>query len=127
MYGKILSIPDSLIYRYFELASDEEQITLPELRKLCVESPRDAKHRLALSITRFYHGIEASEKAREHFERTVIRKEVPEAVASFKPDGDGQNWASKPFDLVWLNPIQRCGSQTCAAGSCEYRRTASYR
>ncbi|MYF64217.1 MAG: tyrosine--tRNA ligase [Rhodothermaceae bacterium] len=90
MYGKILSIPDTLIYRYFELASDEETDALPELHKLCVENPRDAKHRLALSITRFYHGIEAAEKAREHFERTVIRKEVPEEVASFKPEGDGQ-------------------------------------
>ena len=90
MYGKILSIPDTLIYRYFELASDEETEALPELHKLCVENPRDAKHRLALSITRFYHGIEAAEKAREHFERTVIRKEVPKEVASFKPEGDGQ-------------------------------------
>ena len=90
MYGKILSIPDTLIYRYFELASDEETDALPELHKLCVENPRDAKHRLALSITRFYHGIEAAEKAREHFERTVIRKEVPKQVASFKPEGDGQ-------------------------------------
>ena len=90
MYGKILSIPDTLIYRYFELASDEETDALPELHKLCVENPRDAKHRLALSITRFYHGIEAAEKAREHFERTVIRKEVPKEVASFKPEGDGQ-------------------------------------
>lgn len=90
MYGKILSIPDTLIYRYFELASDEETDALPELHKLCVENPRDAKHRLALSITRFYHGIEAARKAREHFERTVIRKEVPKDVASFKPEGDGQ-------------------------------------
>jgi len=90
MYGKILSIPDTLIYRYFELASDEETDALPELHKLCIENPRDAKHRLALSITRFYHGIEAAEKAREHFERTVIRKEVPKKVASFKPEGDGQ-------------------------------------
>ena len=90
MYGKILSIPDTLIYRYFELASDEETDALPELHKLCVENPRDAKHRLALSITRFYHGIEAADKAREHFERTVIRKEVPEEVASFKPEGDGR-------------------------------------
>ncbi|MXW84262.1 MAG: tyrosine--tRNA ligase [Rhodothermaceae bacterium] len=90
MYGKILSIPDTLIYRYFELASDEETDALPELHKLCAKNPRDAKHRLALSITRFYHGIEAAEKAREHFERTVIRKEVPKEVASFKPEGDGQ-------------------------------------
>ena len=90
MYGKILSIPDTLIFRYFELASDEETDVLPQLHKLCAENPRDAKHRLALSITRFYHGIEAAEKAREHFERTVIRKEVPEEVASFKPEGDGQ-------------------------------------
>ncbi len=90
MYGKILSIPDTLTYRYFELASDEETRALPELRKLCVENPRDAKHRLALSITRFYHGAEAAGKAREHFERTVIQKEVPEDVPSFRPGGDGQ-------------------------------------
>ena len=89
MYGKVLSIPDTLIYRYFELASDEETSDLPELRKLCKETPRDAKHRLALSITRLYHGSERAKEAREHFERTVIRKEIPEDVPSFKPETNG--------------------------------------
>ncbi len=89
MYGKILSIPDTLIYRYFELASDEETGELPALRKLCEEAPRDAKHRLALSVTRLYHGAEQAKQAREHFERTVIRKETPEDVPSFKPDSNG--------------------------------------
>jgi len=89
MYGKVLSIPDTLIYRYFELASDEETGKLPELRKLSREAPRDAKHQLALSITRLYHGAERAKDAGEYFERTVIRKQVPEDVPSFRPEVDG--------------------------------------
>lgn len=90
MYGKVLSIPDSLTYRYFELASDEETGDLPQLKRLCAEHPRDAKHRLAWSITRLYHGTEQAVKAREHFERTVIQKQTPDDVPSFIPKVEGE-------------------------------------
>ena len=86
MYGKILSIPDTLIYRYFELASDETVNELPALKKLSSEAPRDAKHRLAFSITRLYHGAKQAREASEYFERTVIRKEIPENIPSFRPE-----------------------------------------
>ncbi|MCY4170873.1 MAG: tyrosine--tRNA ligase [Bacteroidetes bacterium] len=89
MYGKVLSIPDSLIYRYFELASDEATTDLPMLQRLSSENPRDAKHRLALSITRLYHGANKAEEAREYFERTVIHKQVPDDIPSYKPEVDG--------------------------------------
>lgn len=89
MYGKVLSIPDTLIYRYFELASDEETKDLPVLKELSVTRPRDTKHRLALSITRLYHGSEQAAKAREHFEQTVIRKQMPDVIPSFTPEVDG--------------------------------------
>ena len=89
MYGKILSLPDSLIYRYFELASDEETSELPRLYQLSSESPRDAKHRLALSITRLYHGSDQASQARDHFERTIIAKQVPDDIPSFKPETQG--------------------------------------
>ncbi len=89
MYGKVLSIPDSLTYRYFELASDEDTRELPLLRTLCTDRPRDAKHRLALSITRLYHGTKGAEDARSHFERTVIRKQVPDQVPKFRPEAAG--------------------------------------
>ena len=90
MYGKILSIPDELTYRYFELASDEDTRSLPELADLCRTQPRDAKHRLALSIARLYHGASEAHAAQDQFERTIIRKELPEDVAEFRPRCDGQ-------------------------------------
>ncbi len=89
MYGKVLSIPDTLIYRYFELASDEDTHELPRLKTLCANHPRDAKHRLALSITRLYHGAHAAAEARTHFERTVIQKQIPDQVPTFQPETDG--------------------------------------
>ena len=85
MYGKVLSIPDRLIYRYFELASDAPTEDLPRLKAFAEENPRDAKHELALAIVRMYHGPEAAQAARTHFEQTVIRKEMPDDMPAFRP------------------------------------------
>ena len=85
MYGKVLSIPDRLIYRYFELASDAPTEDLPRLKAFAEENPRDAKHELALTIVRMYHGPEAAQAARVHFEQTVIRKEIPDEIPAFRP------------------------------------------
>lgn len=78
MYGKVLSIPDDLIYPWFELLSDVPVNELARYRKMAGEDPRNAKHELALVITRMYHGEEAALEARKHFEKTVIGDEVPE-------------------------------------------------
>ena len=48
MYGKTLSISDSLIYRYYELASDVETSQLPALKEYAEKDPRNAKHDLGL-------------------------------------------------------------------------------
>ena len=85
MYGKVLSIPDPLIYRYFELASDEATKDLPELKAVAASSPRDAKHRLAFSITRMYHDVESARQARQYFERTVIQKALPDDIPEYRP------------------------------------------
>ena len=78
MYGKVLSIPDDLIYSWFELVTDVPVDELPKLKKRAEEDPRDTKHELALAITRMYHGEKAAKEAREHFEQTVINKEIPD-------------------------------------------------
>lgn len=87
MYGKTLSIPDALIYRYFELATDVPTEQLPELARFAEENPRDAKHRLAHTIVRMYHGEAAADAARAHFERTVIRGEAPEDMPEVPVEG----------------------------------------
>ncbi|NGP77880.1 tyrosine--tRNA ligase [Balneolaceae bacterium YR4-1] len=78
MYGKVLSIPDDLIYSWFELVTDVPVDKLPKLKKRAEEDPRDTKHELALAITRMYHGEKAAKEARVHFEQTVINKEIPD-------------------------------------------------
>ncbi len=91
MYGKTLSIPDSLIYRYFVLATNVPTKDLERLEAFAREGPRDAKHELALTITAMYHGQEAARRARGHFEKTVVRGDAPDDVPVFSPtpDDDG--------------------------------------
>jgi tyrosyl-tRNA synthetase len=78
MYGKVLSIPDELIYRYYELVTDIATDKLPEIMERVTKDPRNTKHDLAFTITRMYHGEVAAKNARKHFERTVVNKEIPD-------------------------------------------------
>ena len=87
MYGKVLSIPDELIYRYFELVTDIATEDLPKIREQAKKDPRNTKHDLAFTITRMYHGAEQAKNARKYFERTVVKKEIPDDAPEieFKP------------------------------------------
>lgn len=83
MYGKSLSIPDELIYSYYELVSDVEIDELPALKEKAATDPRNAKHDLAYTIVRMYHGEDAAKSARQHFEQTVIKKQVPDDAPEY--------------------------------------------
>lgn len=88
MYGKTLSIPDDLIYTYFELATDTPTEQLQEVAAFARRDPRNAKHQLAWTIVRMYHGDAAAQAAREHFEKTIIQGGVPDDVPEFSPTPD---------------------------------------
>ena len=90
MYGKALSIPDDLIYPYFELLSDVPLEDLPKLKQKAIDDPRNTKHELAFTITRMYHDEEAAKQAREHFEKTVVNKETPEDIPEFTFDSGSE-------------------------------------
>ncbi|MCP9291276.1 tyrosine--tRNA ligase [Gracilimonas sediminicola] len=83
MYGKALSIPDNLIYTYYELVTDVETSQLPSIKEKIEKDPRNAKHDLAFTIVRMYHGEDAAKGAKTHFEQTVINKEVPDDAPEF--------------------------------------------
>jgi len=86
MYGKVLSIPDELIYPWFELVTDVPVDDLPAYKKRAEEDPRNTKHELAKVLTAMYHGEDAAAQAREHFEQTVINKEISEEAPTFTYD-----------------------------------------
>jgi len=96
MYGKLMSIPDTLIYTYFELVS---AVPLDRLQKVKAdlecgrENPRDLKHELALEITTLYHGKEAALEARAHFERVFVHRHRPEEIQEHRlPAGEEPVW-----------------------------------
>ena len=86
MYGKVLSIPDSLIYSWFELLSDVSVDELPKYKTKVKEDPRNTKHELALVITKMYHGEEKAKAARAHFEKTVVGNAIPDDAPTLKYD-----------------------------------------
>ncbi len=88
MYGKALSIPDELIYPYFELVTDMDHARLPEIRERVENDPRNTKHDLAWTITRMYHGSGKADAARAHFEKTVVQKDVPDEMPEFTFSSD---------------------------------------
>jgi tyrosyl-tRNA synthetase len=74
MFGKVMSIPDSLIARYFEICTT---VPLERVRQLLAGNPRDAKAELARTIVADYHGEAAAAQAAEEFTRVFSRRELP--------------------------------------------------
>ena len=72
MFGKIMSVSDELMYRYFEL------LTRQDLKKVKEMHPREAKANLAEEITATYHGREAARSARSNFDNVFAQKNLPE-------------------------------------------------
>lgn len=83
MYGKLLKVPDELIYTYFELISDVPVEDLPAIKEKAEKDPRNAKHDLALTITRMYYDTKTAQEAREYFEKTIIKKDIPDDIPEF--------------------------------------------
>ena len=92
MYGRVMSIPDSLMTEYFDLLRDASWEDLREWRSSGEDArgPLAVKHELALRIVARFHGDDAARDARAHFERVIQRKEVPDDVPERGlPLGDG--------------------------------------
>jgi tyrosyl-tRNA synthetase len=81
MFGKTMSIPDSMIYRYFELATSVTD--LDSIKTQLADSstnPRDLKVRLGQEIVRSFYGDDAAREAYERFTMMFVKKEVPDDI-----------------------------------------------
>lgn len=85
MYGKLMSIPDTLIIKYFSLLtdiSDEELKNIEE--RLKTENPRNIKMELAYTITNEYYNDEETKKAQDEFINVVQNKGIPEDIETYE-------------------------------------------
>lgn len=80
MFTKVMQIPDSLILKYFELATDIQPEELDRVKEELADggNPRDAKFLLAETITALYNGKEQAEAAGSFFREAFTNRRVPE-------------------------------------------------
>jgi tyrosyl-tRNA synthetase len=75
MYGKVMSISDAMMWRYYELLTD---VQLPEIEKMKREShPMEAKKDLARRIVTDFHSADAATKAGEDWAKQFQKREIP--------------------------------------------------
>ncbi|MCH8942721.1 MAG: tyrosine--tRNA ligase [Bacteroidetes bacterium] len=86
IYGRTLSIPDKLIYNYFELATDISKDELAEIKNQLEDgktNPRNLKRQLARTFVRMYYDELASKNAEDEFDKIFIKKDVPDEIPEF--------------------------------------------
>ncbi|HEU5394546.1 MAG TPA: tyrosine--tRNA ligase, partial [Candidatus Methylomirabilis sp.] len=116
MFGKLMSLPDSLLLRYYELTTPLPASEVEEIRRGLAGGslhPREAKVRLAKILVGLYHSPREAEEAAAEFDRIFRDREPPSDVPVYRPPEelieDGQAW------LVAL---------LAAAGACPSRSEA---
>lgn len=108
MFGKVMSIPDTSIINYFELATEVPMEEIESIREAIDSNsmnPRDAKVRLAREIVALYHGAEEAAKAEEYFVNTFSKGEIPEDIPTtlasiVDPQADGAKKYETVVDLI---------------------------
>lgn len=82
MFGKLMSIPDSIMWRYFELLSARPNADIEKLKQAVDDgkNPRDVKFELGIEIVATYHGAGAGELARDAFIKRFQQGQLPEDI-----------------------------------------------
>jgi len=89
IFGKTLSIPDTLIYTYFELAARISKTELNEIKYALDDpskNPRDIKRRLARNLVTQYYSPKDALQAEQAFDKVYVKKDIPEDIKEFTPD-----------------------------------------
>lgn len=85
MFGKLMSISDELMWRYYELLTDQSLKAIEALKAR--NEPMRAKMELARRIISDFHGKQAAEEAERHFDSVVRNKELPDEMPELRVDG----------------------------------------
>jgi tyrosyl-tRNA synthetase len=86
IYGKTMSIPDSILLQYYELLTNITGAELAEMKKQLEsgDNPMSLKKRLAFDLVKQFYSEKDAQAAQEHFEKTVQNKELPDKIQEFK-------------------------------------------
>lgn len=90
MFGKVMSVSDELMWRYFELLSFESLETIAQYKQAVAEgeNPRNIKIKLAMELVARFHSEEAAQKALQDFETRFSKNAIPDEMPEFSFDGE---------------------------------------
>jgi tyrosyl-tRNA synthetase len=97
IFGKLMSISDELMFRYYELLSDrtvDEIAALQEGIAMGDLHPKKVKMRLARELTARFHDADAAQKAEHNFEQVFKRHELPDEIPEYRLRAEDED--------VWL-------------------------
>jgi tyrosyl-tRNA synthetase len=87
IFGKLMSIPDSLMWSYYELVTDHSPADIAALRSEVAQGklhPMDAKMRLAQEVVADFHGSDGAKRAAENFQRVFRDRQAPEQLQEIR-------------------------------------------
>jgi tyrosyl-tRNA synthetase len=96
IFGKVMSMSDDLMWRYYELLTDLSVAEIMAMRESAARgerNPRDIKIELAKRLITDFHSSAAANAAAEEFERIFKRKEAPDEISTFEIETGGGPWA----------------------------------
>ncbi len=110
IFGKAMSIPDELIYPYFELATDITLEKLESIKKALAAqpdvNPMDIKKELGETLVDMYHPPGSGRTAREEFERVFSRKQLPDEIPEVTAEKI-EEWGLNPQKVYLVHLIAK--------------------
>ena len=88
MYGRMLSIPDTLIETYWRLLLPQHGEGIESMLARAASDPRETKRDLAREVVAQYYTADAATKAQEHFDRVIVQKQAPEDIPTIEFDAE---------------------------------------
>jgi len=111
MFGKLMSIPDELIWKYMKLTTGMKPAEIDSIKAEVEKgqmNPRDAKERLAIEVTGLYHGFDVAKKAAKEFRSIFAEGGLPDEIPVFKLKASqfkgGKAWIVELLVLTGLAP-----------------------
>lgn len=99
IFGKIMSVSDSLMFRYYELLSDRSMSEIEQIKERVINGilhPKAAKVQLAKEMVARFHSSAAAEEAEQNFDQVFARHEMPDEIEEITLTVDGNEiWIPK--------------------------------
>ncbi|MEM7609060.1 MAG: tyrosine--tRNA ligase [Myxococcota bacterium] len=107
-FGKLMSVSDAVMWRYYELLSSETRSVIAQRRSACANgsmNPKEAKVALAKEIVARYHDASAADEAASRWDAQFARREVPQDLREVSLDiEEDALWLPKVLALAELVP-----------------------